>query len=75
VIPAEGFNPQRVAAVSAGIEATFGSTVLKRAPSLIEIIGVTMRVDRYRRNWAATVDSFIYTAEKRLRLSCLSRQY
>ncbi len=31
VIPAEGFNPQRVAAVSAGIEATLGATVLKGA--------------------------------------------
>jgi hypothetical protein len=31
VIPAEGFNPQKVAAVSAGIEATLGATVLKGA--------------------------------------------
>jgi len=31
VIPADGFNPQKVAAVSAGIEATIGTTIAKAA--------------------------------------------
>lgn len=31
VIPAEGFNPQKIAAVSAGIEATLGAAIIKGA--------------------------------------------